>query len=48
MKKLLRGYRALLSYLGLKFPQSQPKKATFYIRISKVIGLANCELRIVN
>ena len=29
VKKLLRGHRAILSYLGLKFPQIQSRKGNF-------------------
>ena len=49
MKKLLRGHRAILSYLGLKFPQFHPRKGNFLLYLySKVIGLTNYELRISN
>ena len=49
MKKLLRGHRAILSYLGLKFPQFQPGKGSFILYpYSEVIGLTNYELRISN
>ena len=29
VKKLLRRHRAILGYLGLKFPQIQPRKRNF-------------------
>ena len=38
---LLRGHRAILSYLGLKFPQIQSRKGNSFIPYSKVIGLTN-------
>ena len=31
VKKLLRGHRAILSYLGLKFPQIQSRKGDFLL-----------------
>ena len=31
MKKLLQGHRAILSYLGLKFPQIQSQKGNFLL-----------------
>ena len=41
MKKLLRGYQDIHSYLGLQFPQSQPQKGNFLLYpYSKVTKLA--------
>ena len=45
MKKLLRGHQAILSYLGLKFPQIQSRKGNFLLYL---IGLTNYKLRIWN
>ena len=48
-EKLLRGDRAILSYLDLKFPKIQSRKGNFFfIPHSKVIGLTNYKLRISN
>ena len=39
VKKLLQGYRAISSYLGLKILQFQPRKGNFLLyQYSKVIG----------
>lgn len=49
LKKLLKGYQAFLSYLGLKFSQFQPQKDIFLLgQFSKVISLAKFESRISN
>ena len=49
VKKSLRGHRAILSYIGLKFPQIKSRKDNFLLyRIVKVIDLSNHKLRILN
>ena len=48
MKKLLRGHRAILSYLGLKFSQIQSRKGDFLLLYSKVIALTNYKLKSSN
>ena len=49
VKKPLRGHEVILSYLGLKFPQFQPRKGNFFLYpYHKVIGLTNYECRISN
>ena len=49
VKKLLQGHWAILSYLGLQFPQFLPQKGNFRLYLyCKVIGYTNHELRISN